>query len=195
MAFVTPTDVATGDVLTASRYNQDVVENVTALHDRDGLVFISRLTVTSTTTGSLNDVFTSDFLNYRIALNVVGTGNQNIAIRLRASGSDNSSSNYQYRRHGVVAGASFTDSPATTTSFSSMISSNPLGDGTFFGDILQPQATAKTAISGLSLQTQSTDLFTIHYGGMMTVTTAYDGLTLFSAGNFTGTLDVYGYGK
>ena len=28
MAFVTPTDVATGEVLTASRYNQDVVENV-----------------------------------------------------------------------------------------------------------------------------------------------------------------------
>jgi hypothetical protein len=27
MAFVTPTDVATGDVLTASRYNQDVVAN------------------------------------------------------------------------------------------------------------------------------------------------------------------------
>lgn len=28
MAFVLPTDVATGDVLTASRYNQDVVENM-----------------------------------------------------------------------------------------------------------------------------------------------------------------------
>ena len=31
MAFVTPTDVATGEVLTASRYNQDVVENTIAL--------------------------------------------------------------------------------------------------------------------------------------------------------------------
>jgi hypothetical protein len=31
MAFVTPTDVATGEVLTASRYNQDVVENFTQL--------------------------------------------------------------------------------------------------------------------------------------------------------------------
>jgi hypothetical protein len=31
MAFVTPTDVATGEVLTASRYNQDVVENTIEL--------------------------------------------------------------------------------------------------------------------------------------------------------------------
>ena len=31
MAFVTPTDVATGEVLTASRYNQDVVANMEAL--------------------------------------------------------------------------------------------------------------------------------------------------------------------
>lgn len=31
MAFVTPTDVATGEVLTASRYNQDVVANTIAL--------------------------------------------------------------------------------------------------------------------------------------------------------------------
>jgi hypothetical protein len=31
MAFVTPTDVATGEVLTASRYNQDVVENMSVL--------------------------------------------------------------------------------------------------------------------------------------------------------------------
>lgn len=31
MAFVTPTDVATGEVLTASRYNQDVVANFAAI--------------------------------------------------------------------------------------------------------------------------------------------------------------------
>lgn len=192
----TPTvDVSAGSVLTATDYNQQVLGNLNDLRGRDGLVFISRLTVTNTTSGSLNSVFTSDFLNYRIAVNVTGTTNQIIAIQMRASGVNNSSSNYQYRRHGVVAGASFTDSPATTTSFANIIAANPLGDGLFLGDIFQPQATAKTGIQGLSLQTQSTDLFTIHYGGLMTVTTSYDGLTLSSGSNFTGTMDVYGYEK
>ena len=32
MAFTTPTNVATGDVLTATRYNNEVVDNAVALY-------------------------------------------------------------------------------------------------------------------------------------------------------------------
>lgn len=196
MAWTPTVDKSAGSVLTATDYNQQVLGNLNDLRGRDGLVFISRLTVTNTTSGSLNSVFTSDFLNYRIVINATGaeSGVQTVGIRLRA-GSDNSSSNYQYRRHGVVGGASYTDSPATTTSFDAVFGANGLGAATFVGDILQPQATARTGISGLALVIQSTDLFTLHYGGVMTVTTSYDGVTLLSGSNFTATMDVYGYGK
>ena len=63
MAWVTPSNVATGDVLTASTWNQDVVENTTAL--RESIIRLDFTTSTSaatsnTTIGTASDVFSSD---------------------------------------------------------------------------------------------------------------------------------------
>ena len=195
MAFDPPTEVTVGSVLTADKYNQEVVENVSVLHDRDGLIAIETKTISAATTLSFDSCFTSDFRNYRVEITAEGTGNQGINIRLRAGTTDNTSNNYQYRRHGVVASASFTDAAATTSSFANLISANPLAAGSASIDIFQPQATARTGISGTSLQQQSTDLFIIHYGGLMTVTTSYDGFTLLSGANWSGQATVYAYGE
>jgi hypothetical protein len=54
MAFVTPTDVATGEVLTASRYNQDVVENMDSLPR--GYVKHDTKTTNTSYTGTAADV-------------------------------------------------------------------------------------------------------------------------------------------
>lgn len=160
-----------------------------------GLKLIEKKTFTSVTSFSFsNDVFTSTYDNYRLLISGSGSTNQTISIRLRAAGSDNTSSNYQYRRHGVVAGANFVDSPATTTAFISAIADgNPLSQFNAQLDIISPKLTEKTRVQGLNLQTQSTDIFIIHYGGQMTVTTSYDSLTITSASNMTGTARLYGY--
>jgi hypothetical protein len=162
-----------------------------------GLTYIDTLSFTSVSSVSFpNDVFTSDYDNYRLVLYLdgVNSGGQNIALRLRAAGTDNTSSNYQYQRHGIVNSVNFVDVPATTTSFNTVIASNPLSTASLQFDIIAPKLTRKTIVQGLSLQTQSTLLFNIHYAGQMTVTTAYDSLTLFaSASTITGVARLYGY--
>jgi hypothetical protein len=55
MAFVTPTDVATGEVLTASRYNQDVVENTIA-SPRGVLKYVQNTTLNQTASTSGTDI-------------------------------------------------------------------------------------------------------------------------------------------
>lgn len=64
MAWVTPTDVATGDVLTAATWNQDVVENTTQLYtSQRRLAYQTRtsdLPSTATTVGAAADIFSAD---------------------------------------------------------------------------------------------------------------------------------------
>jgi hypothetical protein len=60
MAYVAPTNVATGDVLTASRYNADVVENVSQIYAsqrRIALATVSAGVATGATVGA-TEVFT-----------------------------------------------------------------------------------------------------------------------------------------
>jgi hypothetical protein len=64
MAWVTPTNVATGDVLTASKWNQDVVENTAQLYaSQRRLAYQTRtssLGSTATTVATASDIFSSD---------------------------------------------------------------------------------------------------------------------------------------
>jgi hypothetical protein len=179
-----------GDDIDASLYSITSGKDV-------GLSHIDTLSFTSVSSVSFaDDVFTSDYDNYRLVLYLDGanSGSQNIALRLRSAGTDNTSSNYQYQRHGIVNSINFVDVPATTTSFNTVIASNPLSTASLQFDIIAPKLTRKTVVQGLSLQNQSALLFNIHYAGQMTVTTSYDALTLFaSASTITGVARLYGY--
>ena len=64
MAFTTPTNVATGDVLTATRYNNEVVDNAVALYGSQKRFAQEKLTspynFTATTVAASSDVFSPD---------------------------------------------------------------------------------------------------------------------------------------
>jgi hypothetical protein len=63
MAWVDPATVATGDVLTASKWNQDVVENTNQLYASRRLATStqgSNQTLNQTVVGSASDIFPSD---------------------------------------------------------------------------------------------------------------------------------------
>jgi hypothetical protein len=63
MAFVTPTDVTVGSVLTASKYNQEVVENTKVIRDsiiRLGFRTNNTTATSATTVGAAADVFATD---------------------------------------------------------------------------------------------------------------------------------------
>lgn len=164
------------------------------------LVLIKSQTVSSAVSFSLDaSTFTSSYKNYRIigAFTSSATGaSQTVTMRLRASGTDNSSSNYQTANmRGSTAISGATASSSLTTSFLIVPAMTAPNRINFSIDIYNPQATDYTAINGLvgSLQNDA-DMFAITTSGVMTVTTSYDSASfILSSGGFTGAYQVYGY--
>lgn len=167
---------------------------------QNGLQLIASQSVSGVASFSFADsTFTSTYDCYRIigsfTMNATGSS-QTVTMRLRASGTDNSSSNYitaNMRGSSAISGA--TASSSTTTSFlivPGMTAPNRLN---FDLTIYNPSAADYTAISGTvgALQ-NNTDMFAILPTGVMTVTTSYDSATfIVSSGGFTGEYRVYGY--
>ena len=139
---------------------------------------------------SLNGVFTSTYENYLIVLRALGSTEYTGRIRLRAAGTDNTTTNGYVMQ--AVRGISAAASAFTVTS--------NLWDGVFYGDataavakyeIYRPNVAATTFFTGNFFG--RTD-YVATVGGYHTEATSYDGITFIaSTGNITGTIRVYGY--
>lgn len=162
-----------------------------------GLVLTNRTTFTTASSVSLNNCFTSAYQNYRVVLNVsVGSvTNADIYLRMRANGTDDTSSNYE------KAGFYFQNNSATGSDWA--------GFGSFFNcgrtdpntsvlgmDVFSPQLPITTNVTGFAnfgtsgVTSQRAQLI----GGHHYVSSAFDGLTFYmSSGTFTGTVAIYGY--
>ena len=162
---------------------------VAAAPGDSGLIHIETQSISGVTSASFNDVFTSAYRNYRINFSGVTALTEGISLRLRAAGTDNSSSNYQYARlfAGIQASVAFGTNQNTTTTSHIFQANAPDVAGAFI-DVFHPAITGKTSIismsSGLRMEIWTTQL---------TVTTAYDGFTIFTGSNITGQISVYGY--
>jgi hypothetical protein len=181
-----------GQVLTAAQ--------MTTLQDNSGLQHISTTSVSAAASFSLAaSTFTSTFKHYRIigAFTANATGSsQTVTMRLRAAGTDNTSSNYQTANlRGSTAIGGATASSSLTTSFLLVPGMTAPNRVSFSLDIYNPQATDYTGISGTVAALQNdADMFAILPTGVMTVTTSYDAATfIISSGGFTGAYSVYGY--
>ena len=164
----------------------------------NGLVFITKQDFTTAATVSFDNCFTNKYAQYKIIFNVNGSADGNLDLRLRASGTDNSSTNYNYQ---YIAANSTSISGARGTSQSSWSgvakANTPEKEISIF-EILNPfQSTYTTGFS--QWPTDSSDgtnlrLFLLSWG--VNVTTSYDGFTVFSAtggATITGSVYVYGY--
>ena len=177
----------------------DTAMNTALGTKKAGMVLLNTTSFSGVSSQSFNDVFSATYTNYKIILTSDSTVNSvDISMRLRVSGSDNSSANYIYDRT-QVTGATATDNfssgnstPATFWNFSAMSGGYP---GFCIADIFRPFATDHTG-------------FTSHYfywdsaanhasgrvGGLTSVNTSYTGFTLImGSGTITGTLSLYGY--
>jgi hypothetical protein len=120
-------------------------------------------------------------------------------LRVRVSGTDNTASNYKYKRNWFLQSGAPLTSDTTTTSFDVNPGGNNTADVSVFNiQVFNPQATAKTRI----LSWASSDDTSGGYGagytqtfGYTTVDTSYTGFTAIFGGNATGTLSVYGLAK
>lgn len=139
---------------------------------------------------SLNGVFTSAHDNYLLVVNCTRSADNDVNIRLRASGSDATGSNYTYQ-YFYADGASIIRARSTAgLTVIAYLGTSPSGANVhLYGPYLaQPTAMRSVTVSSVS-SAWLHDVATTH-----SLSTAYDGLTLSNpSGTFTGNVAVFGY--
>jgi hypothetical protein len=144
---------------------------------------------------SLNNVFSATYNNYHITANFTAkaSGADFIGLRLRANGSDNSTSNYYSARSETTwAGTNgfygqngdsnlymtYSENNGDSFNFECYVAKPFLADVTnFFNRAIRYQSGGKTQ----------------WLNGSMVVANSFDGFTLFCGGTMTGKVSVYGY--
>ena len=158
-----------------------------------GLVHINTTTFSAVSSVSLNSVFTSTYDHYKALMQVTGSTSQvDLLVRLRASGSDNSTTNYNSNRlkvdNTVVAGDRLTSQAQARAGIA--INSNADFEITFYN----PQLSTATGIGSINIGSQGGDVQTFTVSNGFFAGTSFDGFTIYpSSGTITGTIRVYGY--
>jgi hypothetical protein len=158
---------------------------------------INLVCVSGVTSISVNDVFSATYERYLILPNLKGTLNGKLNMRLRVSGSDNSSTNY---RQQVINPSLANINPGRETGQTRWQIGRMNGDTTQYTytrtEIQNPFETENT--TGFSMWSDATT-GNIDFGiGSLglDVTTSYTGFTLLAEnGNMTGNVRVYGHSK
>jgi hypothetical protein len=161
------------------------------------------LTLLSTTSFSAvssislpNNTFSATYDNYWLMLNITAGGSADayISARMRASGTDNTTSNYGSGFFYVdfTSGSGNDTGGATQTSFTKFdyVSANKYMFGTYM--IRQPFTSNRTSFTG-----QSSGMTNEQHiaGGFFNATTSFDSMTFITSSTFTGSVSVYGISK
>lgn len=162
----------------------------TSIANSGGSASLSGSTVsfTGVTAIALNGVFTASFTDYLVLATVVNSaGNNDINMRLRASGSDAAGSNYE-RQYILGNNTTLQTASVTTDSLPVAVTNTVSGFST-----IQLSGPAVAAATRYVLTTGRTTAIQTA-SGFHSLATAYDGLTLLVSGaNMTGRVTVYGY--
>lgn len=143
---------------------------------------------------SLNNVFTSEFDNYMIVFRGVSTLNENIGVRMRLSGTNNETTTYtkqQLFANGTSVSGQRLSGVNYTYAWSGYASSAQRSGFTLYlygPSLAQPTAGRGVTAAGLS------NASIVDYAWTHSVSTAYDGITIFptTTGLFAGLVSVYG---
>ena len=160
------------------------------------LTYITSASPSAVATISIDNCFTSTYRNYLIIANVEATaaGGYQLNARLRAAGTDNTSTNYKWNTiyMGSSAGTVNGDynNSATFFPFAEVRETGETASTTY---LYSPKASVETTFTTNAASLGASASAFLNGGGSMTVTTAYDGFTLYvTSGTFTGTIRVYG---
>jgi len=152
-----------------------------------GLVHINTTTFSAVASVSLNDVFTSDYDNYRIIYDYISSSNTTVGMKMRASGTD-ISTGYYY--NASAQSADNLHSVASNTSQFALQWGNSTTRCFTLIDLLNPFIAQNTFLNSINWRVNEQSLAS---AGLLT-TSSYDGLTIFpGVGTITGTIRVYGY--
>ena len=153
-------------------------------------------TFSGATSFSVDGCFTATWAHYRIIVAITDiTSSGTFTMRLRASSSDDSTSNYDYQ---FMSKESTTVALATSmgaSSFRLTYSYGTPGDAMLVIDLTNPQATEMTQVQGRGFSVDGTTKFEGEVtDGYFRTTTAFDGFSILQGSNIAGSYGVYGYG-
>jgi hypothetical protein len=152
-----------------------------------GLTLITATTATAVSSLSVNGCFTSTYDSYFILLHGTGTGD--LEMRMRASGTDETSTDYRRGRYflGVNIGGVPFASAANESRTALTIGNLSANEGSMYVDLSNPFRAVNTTMvahaTGTLLQT---------IGGSLLTSGSFDGFTLLAT-SFTLSIKVYGY--
>jgi len=160
-----------------------------------GMTLINTFSMSAVSSLSMNSIFSSTYSRYRVLIYSTQSVAAFLDVKLRASGTDNTTSNYfgsaMYRSGGANSGQ---DATATTgwTKFSFL--GQKLSTISF--DISNPFSSSLNTVATSSFGAQETNNAEVVTGtsfGLFNADTSFDGLSLISTGTMTGQVKVYGY--
>jgi len=164
-----------------------------------GLVLLSSNTVTSSSSTSVDNIFTSAYTNYKVIMNFRGshTGVQYLTMKLRTGGSDNSDSSYTsgVRTFRLSSDIEFEQRIHEGTDWKlngwlgSQTNNTVSDDLTIYG----PAVARRTQITGNFITDEVGDQQTGYLGGSYEADTTFDGLSIIAlGGTWTGQINIYG---
>jgi hypothetical protein len=151
---------------------------------------LGTITFSGASSVSLNGVFNSTYKNYQYVILCAPSANSYLQIRLRASGSDNTTSNYDLRDNNS-SGTNYFNQNAWT----SIAGTSRTAAYNNIGQILQPQEAKDTFLYCQNFTTDDAgNLYGQNSNGRFKGTTQFDGITFYpNTGNIAGTVSIYGY--
>jgi hypothetical protein len=183
----TPPTFTAGQVLTAAQMN------------KGGQWLVASAAFTTAGTVNVDNVFTSDYRNYRIDIEITattGAGAQVISTQLRTGGTAATAANYYYQRSGYSWSAGTIQADVGNAATYWFIARSN-GSGSINGassssiTIMSPQLAAPTWFTG----TIADGSYAGSVGGYHSLSTAYDGFniaTTTGGTTITGVYRVYG---
>ena len=162
-----------------------------------GLVFITGTTFSAAATVSLPaSTFTSTYTNYRIVFVATAfSAAATMALRMRASGADNTTANYEYSIVGYDIASTLNGAQGSGNTSAVQILPGQTTGCSLSMDIYNPQATELTRMvfTGFGKSTGSGNSSPQMGGASFVLTTSFDSLSFISTSNMTGRYAVYGY--
>jgi hypothetical protein len=155
---------------------------------------LGNVTFSGASSVSLNGVFNATYNFYKVLVSGVSSGDVSLSLRLRTSGTDNTTANY--RHSGTFTNNAVGPSRTSAVGATSM-EIGTTGDGGFSDELtfFYPfNTTYNTFIHSNNLAYYGTDQDTRFNNGIFVGTTQFDSTTIYPAsGTFTGTLTVLGF--
>lgn len=161
-----------------------------------GLILINTTSMSAVASQSFNDVFSTTYDNYRILLNVTATGAADLSLRMRVSGADDTSANYQ-RQKLEVDSTTVSGSKSTGQTSSRFVEINTSDANSLTViEVMSPFLARPTMYLSSNSQRSGTTHFMSFLSGAHNVSSSYTGFTIIpNTSTVTGTVSVYGYAK